>query len=290
VKQALVGVIARMEAGIDFAEDDVAPASSAAMAGEVRSGITALEPLLAGYAYGRLLREGMRVTIAGRPNVGKSSLFNALLAAERAIVTEIPGTTRDLVGETTSIGGIPVHLVDTAGVRETNDVVERIGVGRTLEAVGEADVVLFVVDASAGMTQEDCGVLARLGDCFRITVANKEDLGRRADARLCELEPWYVSAKHGTGIEDLKEAIVSALGGRVDVATEGVLTNARHHDALQRTVDALGAAESGLHAGTPDEMVLLDLYSALSALNELTGETTTEDILGEIFSTFCIGK
>jgi tRNA modification GTPase len=226
--------------------------------------------------------------IAGKPNVGKSSLFNRLVAADRAIVTDVPGTTRDVVSESGSLDGIPMQFFDTAGVRETVDQVERIGVSRTLEALSEADLALVVVDGASQSGEEDTRVRETVRGIPHLLIANKCDLGRSREVE--ELHPIWVSAKTGEGLDTLRAGIRNALGDRRPDVAESVLTSARQNEAVVRAVAALASGETALRSATPHEMVLLDLYAALSALNELTGETTTEDILGRIFSTFCIGK
>jgi tRNA modification GTPase len=286
-KSELVDVIAHLEAGIDFAEDDVEIPAAGPMAQRVSQVRMPLEKLQETYAFGRMLNVGIRVVIAGRPNVGKSSLFNRLVAAERAIVTEVPGTTRDVVSEAANIGGIPIMFFDTAGVRQTTDPVESIGVTRTLETLSEADLALFVVDGSTPLSEEDFRVGETVRDIPHLVVANKCDLGRVPDPNASVA----VSAKTGEGLDALRNAIRDFVGGgRGESVGESVLTSARQSEAVLRAIGALQAGETALRAGTPHEMALLDLYAGLSALNELTGETTTEDILGRIFSTFCIGK
>jgi tRNA modification GTPase len=289
VKEELVNLVAHLEAGIDFAEDDVDIPDAEGMAervGRMRSGLEALQET---YSYGRLLSAGVRVVIAGKPNVGKSSLFNRLVSADRAIVTDVPGTTRDVVSESGSLDGIPMQFFDTAGVRETLDRVEQIGVSRTMEALTEADLALVVLDGTSPIAAEDERVRETVRGLPHLVIANKCDLGRRAD--LEELRPIWLSAKTGEGLDALREAIRNALGDKHSEGFgESVLTSARQNEAVLRAIAALTAGEGALRNATPHEMVLLDLYAALAALNELTGEITTEDILGRIFSTFCIGK
>jgi tRNA modification GTPase len=250
-----------------------------------------LEKLQESYAYGKLLGAGARIVIAGKPNVGKSSLFNQLIAANRAIVTDIPGTTRDVLSESASLDGIPLRFFDTAGVRETHDLVESIGVARTLETLTDADLTLLVVDSSLPINDEDRGVRHKLQNVPHLVVANKADLMPHENAALEEWKPLRVSAKTGEGLTNLREAIRDFLGSsRAEAIAESVLTSARQSETVLRAIASLRTGESALVDGTPHEMVLLDLYAGLLTLNELTGEITTEDILGRIFSSFCIGK
>lgn len=288
IKEELIDLVAHLEAGIDFAEDDVDVPDADATADRVGRVRSALEALQETYSYGKLLSAGVRIVIAGKPNVGKSSLFNRLVAADRAIVTDVPGTTRDVVSESGSLDGIPMQFFDTAGVRETVDQVERIGVSRTLEALTEADLALVVVDGASQSGEEDTRVRETVRGIPHLLIANKCDLGRSKDVE--ELQPIWVSAKTGEGLDALRGAIRNALGDKRPDVAESVLTSARQNEAVVRAMAALASGEAALRGATPHEMVLLDLYAALSALNELTGETTTEDILGRIFSTFCIGK
>lgn len=291
VKQELVDVIAHLEAGIDFAEDDVEIPDNERIGGRLIRIRTGLETLQQSYAYGKLLRAGIRIVIAGKPNVGKSSLFNRLVASNRAIVTEIPGTTRDVLSEFAELDGIPLRFFDTAGIRETQDRVERIGVSRTLETLTEADLTLLVIDGSSALDAEDYRVRQEIERLPHRVVANKLDLAKSEDPEIQEWRPIWVSARTGDGIAVLQEAIREFLGSnRAQGIAETVLTSARQHETVARALASCRASEAALAAGTPHEMVLLDLYEALSALNELTGEITTEDILGRIFSSFCIGK
>ena len=291
LKDALIGLIAHLEAGIDFAEDDVELPDIQKSAQEIAALKSNLIELQKTYGYGRLLNTGVRIVIAGKPNVGKSSLFNRLVDADRAIVTDLPGTTRDIISETTSVDGIPIKIFDTAGVRETGDVVERIGVSRALQTVADADFILFMVDGSRPIDQDDRAAWERIREYPHLVVANKADLAAANDPELEKLKPIRVSARTGDGVDHLRQVIRAMLGDtRTEELAESILTTSRQNDAVLRAVANLDAAESALLARTPHEMVLLDLYQALACLNELTGETTTEDILGRIFSTFCIGK
>jgi tRNA modification GTPase len=290
-KELLVGLIAAMEAGIDFAEDDIDVMAAERIAetiAEVRGPLAELER---SFAYGRVVREGFRLAIVGRPNAGKSSLFNLLVERERAIVTATPGTTRDLVTETVAIGGIPVELVDTAGLREGMDEAERMGIAKSREAMAEADVVLLVVDSTVGLGEEDREVM----EGFPVIVVwSKGDLVgevRGSGFEVREMTEVRTSAVTGEGIAELREAILAAVGGRGGVVGEaGMLTNLRQHQAVMRALAGLDKARAAVGAGIPHEMVLLDLYAALEGLDALTGVTTNEDVLRLIFSKFCIGK
>jgi tRNA modification GTPase len=290
-KQALVQLIALLEAGIDFAEDDV----SMLPAEEIRTRIGAVEagllPLRSSFAFGKIVSSGLTIALVGRPNVGKSSVFNRLLREERAIVTEVPGTTRDLVAETTQIEGIPVRLMDTAGIRAAHDPVEQLGVDRSVEALADADQVLFVVDGSQPWTTMDAEVQARLETRTHLLVINKIDLDQQLDERSLDVRAkavCRVSARTGRGIDGLRNALFMEYGQLEGY--EGLVTNLRHEQLIQQTIDAVKMSLKSLDSNMPHEVILLDLHSALKRLNALTGETTIEEVLGTIFSTFCIGK
>ncbi len=289
-KQELVELIAALEAGIDFAEDDVSVLASAVILERIERVALPLRELAGSFAYGKLVHEGLTLAIVGRPNVGKSSLFNRLVERERAIVTAAPGTTRDLVSETVAIEGIPVRLVDTAGIRQALDEAESIGIRKSMEALADADLVLVVLDASQPAAPEDEELLRDIGSRPAIVVLNKVDLaGGAAAAR--PLGDGFIpaSALTGLGIDHVRARIVEIAGGGVQ-QDSGLLTNLRQQQAIQAALDGLAAAVRAVHSNTPHEMLLLDLYNALRALDELTGATAPDDILNLIFSTFCIGK
>jgi tRNA modification GTPase len=230
----------------------------------------------------------LRLVIAGKPNVGKSSLFNRLLGTERAIVTEMPGTTRDLLSETASIAGIPVRFCDTAGIRDAGDLVEGLGVERSLDALADADLVLVVLDGSRPFDSEDARVLALVKEISHLIVLNKSDLQQAGNGP--PAGAVRVSAKTGAGFEALGAAIEERFGRRSGGGPESILTNVRQHEAVGGAIEALERGARALGDGTPSEMALLDFYAALGELNSLTGEVVTEDILGRIFSRFCVGK
>jgi tRNA modification GTPase len=290
VKEQLVELIALLEAGIDFAEDDISVAPAAEILGRLDPVQQALASLAATFDYGKLVHSGMTLAIVGRPNVGKSSLFNRLLEQDRAIVTDLPGTTRDLVSEVAAIHGIPVKFVDTAGIRAGQDLVESLGIERSYQAMADADVTLVVVDLAAPVEPGDLALIERAqGQGRSILVGNKIDL-RPADLpREAALGRDFVpvSALTGEGIEALREAIVPLGSHEQD---SGFITSIRHAQLLRESREALRQARRAAEFGIPHEMLLLDLYAALRPLDAITGATTADDILNRIFSTFCIGK
>ncbi len=305
IKEQLVVLIAALEAGIDFAEDDIDTMPAEQIAASIGLMLPPLQTLLASFAHGRLLREGLRLAIVGKPNAGKSSLFNRLVERERAIVTATPGTTRDVIAERISLDGIPVELLDTAGLRDTEDEAERLGVARSREAMAEADAVLLVVDAAEQSTHEMDDAIGSESETSHIlqnrpviVVWNKTDLLSAPFATYVPRGTYSgnhwpninVSAVTGDGIPALRQAILALATGGVSARAGATLTNLRHHEAVARAHASLQQAKRATQAQTPHEMLLLDLYEALRALDELTGQTTADDILHRIFSTFCIGK
>ncbi len=294
VKQKLIELIATLEAGIDFAEDDVSVLPNSAILKRIGAVREPLGLLDASSAFGKIVHEGLTLAIVGRPNVGKSSLFNRLVERERAIVTATPGTTRDLVSETVAIGGIPIQLVDTAGIRQALDEAESIGIRKSMEALADADLVLVVLDASRPPSEEDDELLRQTENRPAIVVGNKCDLeilepdsGTHGHSRAY----IRVSALTGEGIGKLRAEILRNVGGETGGQAEaGFLTNVRHRGLVQDSLAALDAATGAVTGKVPHEMLLLDLYSALRPLDAITGDTTTDDILNLIFSTFCIGK
>jgi tRNA modification GTPase len=288
VKNQLIELIALLEAGIDFAEDDVPVASDAQILARLEPVERGVSELAASFAYGKLVHEGLNLAIVGRPNVGKSSLFNRLLEQERAIVTEIPGTTRDLVSETASLEGIPVRFVDTAGIRAARDRVETLGVERSFQAMADADLTLVVVDVSAPLEAADAELIERASEQGRrLVVANKCDLERRAEPPPGAL---LVSALTGENVAELRRRIIQAVAPGGIEQEAGFITSIRHERLLEEALAALEKARGAVEGRIPHEMLLLDLYGALQAIDGITGATTAEDILDRIFSTFCIGK
>ena len=292
IKKKLVDLVAVMEAGIDFAEDDVAVLPGREILSRIEEVGAQLEQLRASFAYGKIVHEGLTLAIVGRPNVGKSSLFNRLVERERAIVTATPGTTRDLVTETVALGGIPIRLVDTAGIRHATEEAESIGIRKSREALSEADLVLVVLDSTRGISAEDQELLDAA--CIRraIAVANKSDLAPDAALAIDGLTIFKTSAITGSGIADLRAAILEQVSGAAARGEHetGFLTNVRHQRLVEESLASLQAAAHAVKNNIPHEMIMLDLYGALRPLDAITGETTTDDILNLIFSSFCIGK
>jgi len=284
----LLELIALLEAGIDFAEDDISVAPAEEILRRIDPIARSVSELIASFAYGKLVHDGFTLAIVGRPNVGKSSLFNRLLEQDRAIVTEIPGTTRDLVSETASLEGIPVKFVDTAGIRQGQDKVESLGIERSYRAMADADLTVVVVDLSVPLATEDLDLMQRAREQGKfVIVGNKSDL--RPIAGPSEALP--VSALTGEGVADLKRRLVDTIAPRGRIEQEGgFLTNLRHEQLMKEAREALEQARNATALGIPHEMILLDLYAALRPIDAVTGATTADDILNRIFSTFCIGK
>ncbi len=291
-KEKLVEVIVLLESALEFVEDDLPATSVSAVEETLVSVIKGVDKLSGSFSAGRLLQDGARVTIAGRPNVGKSSLFNSLIEHERAIVTEIPGTTRDTLSEVIDLDGIPVILTDTAGLRQTTDGIETLGIERTQRAVGDADIVLVVLDGAAEVGPSDIELLDQTANTRRLVVLNKCDLPSFKAASGCLGVPQTinVSARTGEGLDALRAALLESLNS-AGIEHEGLMiTNVRHYDLLCRTKRELELGLAGFRERHSEELVLVPLHNALKYLGQITGETTTEDILSEIFATFCIGK
>jgi len=300
LKQSLVDLIALLEAGIDFAEDDLDVTPQNEIARRIDALAPPLATLEASFSRGRIVHDGLSLAIVGRPNVGKSSLFNRLVERDRAIVTAAPGTTRDTVSERISLGGIPIELVDTAGLRENArekvlDEAEQIGMRRSREALADADLVLVVLDAAQPVTDDERALVAAVEGRPALVVVNKCDLlGSDSSqpvtpAEVAGVPAVATSALTGEGLPELRERILSlATGGAAPES--GLLTNIRQHQAIATALAALADAAKANANSIPHEMILLDLYRSLWALDSLTGQTTPDDILNTIFSRFCIGK
>lgn len=290
-KQKLVELIALLEAGIDFAEDDVEITPGQEIVTRIDTINSELQAIAGSFEHGRLVHSGLRLAIVGRPNVGKSSLFNRLLERERAIVTAQPGTTRDLVSDRLSLGGIPVELVDTAGLREAKNEAEAIGIRKSREMLADADVVMVILDASVPLRGDERELIASLAGRRALVVRNKSDLNDGAEvAPDLPLPSVTTSALTGDGIQALRDALAEFVRNPAGETESGVLTSLRHFEAVSGAIASLSTARDAVGQKIPHEMLLLDLYAGLRNLDSLTGETTADDILNQIFSTFCIGK
>jgi tRNA modification GTPase len=292
LRDDLMTTLAHIEAHIDFPDEDIAPDTRAKLLTRLESGIAFVDELLRTADEGQLLRRGIRAAIVGRPNAGKSSLLNQLLGRDRAIVSPIPGTTRDTIEETANIRGIPVVFVDTAGLHEARDEIEVEGIRRSHETLAQAELILHVLDASEPPTTGDERYLTELAARKRIIVRNKIDLPAAlkwpagAEAPVID-----VSCLTGAGIENLKDAIKEQVwSGEVSTEMLQVMINSRHQDALRRARAALVSSRDGLRADQTLEVVAMELRIAVNAVGEIVGKTTTEDLLDSIFSQFCIGK
>ena len=290
VRAELVEVLAYLEATIDFEEDEIPERD---ISEPLKRAQEKIEALLASAHQGIIYRQGVRVAIVGRPNVGKSSLLNALLKTSRAIVAPIPGTTRDTVEESCNLQGVPISLIDTAGIAEGKDLVERLGVERSREALQRADLTLMVVDGSEPLQEEDQEIASLLNEKPSLLVINKNDLPQLAsiDGLLPQVLYLSVSALTGEGLGELEEAILDTIfSGRVVASDAPLVTNPRHKQALQSALEHLLNVEGARKEALPADFLAIDLHGAVNALGEITGETATEDLLQLIFSEFCIGK
>jgi len=298
-RRKLIGLIAHIEAVIEYPEEDIEEITGE----EIRNSIIEIRDELGkiaqGFTKGRLLREGLTVAIIGKPNAGKSSLLNALAGSSRAIVTDIPGTTRDIIEEYVNIRGIPVRFLDTAGIRATDDPVEAIGVERARVAAKEAELVIMVLDAQTGITDEDMEVMKTTLNKKAIVMINKMDV---ADDYIVEAMKEQVTASgnmpvvvasvaDGTGMDDLADRIEElALGGEISANNEILLTNARHMQLIEDAIAGLDSAEDAFTGRMPLDLVTIDIRDAAEALGQITGESVSEDVVNEIFSRFCLGK
>lgn len=300
LKDELLDVIVVLESALEFVEDDLPDVQAENVKARLRSIADETGRMADTFRTGHLIREGLKIALVGRPNVGKSSLFNALLGSDRAIVTEIPGTTRDQLHERFSIGDIPISLIDTAGLRETTDTVESIGVERSRALMADADVVVVMLDASARITPEDEEILDSVRELNYLVAINKIDKTPSLDidrliagehSKFAALRPRIVplSAKTGEGLDDLKRTIIDPFSPE-ETASGFLVTDARHHDLLTRTTAEIELSLEQLDHKMSEEIVLVGLHNAMKYLGQITGETTTEDMLTRIFSTFCIGK
>ena len=296
VKETLIDIIVNMESAIEFVEEELPVASREKILGQLEELRNQLRKWIDSYKTGRIIKEGFSLAIIGRPNVGKSSVFNALLSQQRSIVTEVPGTTRDLVSESTDLGGVPVRLLDTAGIHTSMDRMEQFGMERSYEAIADTDAIIFVLDTSEPVSRQDLAIKQKLENLFCISVFNKSDLPScwSSEEKISFADQWpsmTVSAKTGFGIKELREKVLNWIIGPDGIREEGFLiTNLRHCHNLEAAEDDLAQAAAALQAGASEEFVLVDLHRGMKKLGEITGETHVEELLDEIFSRFCVGK
>lgn len=292
-REAVLELVAFIQADLDYPEDDIERLTDAELASRVQAVAGDLEALIASAERGRITRDGIKMVIAGKPNVGKSSLLNALLGRDRAIVTDIAGTTRDVVTEHLTIGGVPVEILDTAGIRETADTIEAIGVERAKAASQEADLVLYVVDASRGLDSDDDAFLSALSGKACLLVVNKSDLnGEMAVPEAFSDKHVRISAKAVVGIEALEKAILGVIlhDKIVGSGDTAVVSNARHIALLERCAADLASFLDGLAMDMSKDILVIDLQNAWENLGLITGDTASEDLIDTIFSKFCLGK
>lgn len=290
IKDELLDVIVILESSIEFVEDDLPDYQFESIKNRLSDISSKLEKFASTFKAGNLLREGLKVALVGRPNVGKSSLFNALIGDERAIVTEIAGTTRDQLHEKVSIKGVPVSLIDTAGVRETSDTVEIIGVERAKRIMGDSDLVIAIFDGSEFLTSEDEKILSLAKGLTSVIAVNKSDITQKKLNLNESSEIVHISAKTGEGLDILREKILLPFASQEFENSGFLVSDARHHDLLLRSISEINDSLQSLSDKISEEIVLVGLHNSLRYLGEITGETTTEDMLTRIFSTFCIGK
>lgn len=296
IMNILISILAHIEASIDFPEHDIEELTIENVKNNILIAKDNIKELLNTYDEGKIQREGLSTAIVGRPNVGKSSLLNVLLKENRAIVTDIPGTTRDIIEEYLNLGGILIKLIDTAGLRETEDVVEKIGVERTKEAIDKADLIIFVIDVSEKLTKEDWDIISLTKGKKVIVVGNKIDLG--INANLDEIQRIFgknsivkMSIKEYKGIKEIEKAIVDIVySGSVKSKNTSLISNVRHKFLLEKAEDSLEKAQEAIETGIPVDLISVDIRDAWRYLGEITGDTVEEDIVTEIFSRFCIGK
>ncbi len=290
IKDELLDIIVLLESALEFVEDDLPEYQVDGAKAKLARISEELEKFAATFKAGKLLREGLKVALVGRPNVGKSSLFNALLGHDRAIVTEIAGTTRDQLHEKLTINDIPISLIDTAGLRETSDTVESLGVERSKRTIADADLVVVMLDGSQALTAEDREILSSVRDLNHLIAINKNDLEQSENNLNEHSRTVHISAKTGENLDELKNSIVEPFSNS-EIDNSGFLvSDARHHDLLVRASSEISDAIVAFEQKRSEEIILIGLHNSLRFLGQITGETTTEDMLTRIFSTFCIGK
>jgi tRNA modification GTPase len=296
VREKLISLIADIEVTIDYPELELDDITKKGMIVDISDILDIISNTVKGFDRGRIIREGITAAIAGKPNVGKSSLLNELTGKERSIVTDIPGTTRDIIEEYVNIRGIPVLLVDTAGIRSTGDYIEGLGVASAKKKVSDADLVLVMLDAGKELEKEDFEILEMTKGKKRLVILNKTDISSvekmdKIEKSLTGLHPIRMSVKEGTGMSKLEEEIEKAfISGEVKVYNEILLTNTRHKSLLDKAIDSLENAKYSMETGVPEDICIVDIKAAADSIGYITGESVTSDVIDEIFSRFCIGK
>lgn len=292
IRQEILESLAQVEVNIDYPEyDDVETMTSQMLLEKTAHFEQLLETLLATAKRGKILREGLRTAIIGRPNVGKSSLLNQLLREEKAIVTDIAGTTRDVITEFANIGGVPLELIDTAGIRETEDVVEKIGVERSQKALEEADLVLLVLDASSPLTPKDLELLELSSATNRIILLNKTDLPEKIEIEKLPEDFIRISALKNENLDAVEKQIRALFfSGEIEAKDATTLSNARHIGLVEQALDALKEANRGLAMGLPVDLIQVDITRCWQLLGEITGEAAPDELITQLFSQFCLGK
>jgi len=296
LQNILLGMLAHVEASIDFPEDDVEDLTYGNLQDQGNQVLDKMNMLLSTVYTGRILREGLKTVILGKPNVGKSSLLNAILRENRAIVTDIPGTTRDVIEEYVNIKGVPLKIIDTAGIRETEDIVERLGVDKAKELLSQADLVISVFDTSKELSREDFDIFDLIKDKKTIVLLNKSDLPSRTDEEvilkyLPNKRIINTSITNNEGVDRLEETLEEMfLSSEVQISDSTIITNVRHRDQLMKAKDNIDDALNSLASGLPLDCIEVDIKNCWENLGEITGDTVGEDIIDKIFSEFCIGK
>jgi tRNA modification GTPase len=296
IRKRILSLSAHLQAAVDFPEEEIEELKEENVEKELKDILFKIEGMLSTADIGKIVRDGLNTVIIGRPNVGKSSLLNAMVREKRAIVTEIPGTTRDIIEEYINIKGIPLKVIDTAGIRDTNDIIEKIGVKKSKELINNAELIILILDGSEEITENDRNIISLVKEKNTIVLINKTDLNVVIDYDYIEnifkenivLE---VSVKEGTGLEDLENAIYDMFySGKVKINNDYLITNIRHKELLIRTGEEINQALTSLNEGMPMDMITIDLNNAIQSMGEILGLTVSEEIIDRIFRDFCLGK
>ncbi|AEV70647.1 tRNA uridine-5-carboxymethylaminomethyl(34) synthesis GTPase MnmE [Acetivibrio clariflavus] len=295
-RKKLIEVLAHIEVTVDYPEHDIEEITGEKVYSEIKDIREKLNNIIKGFEKGRIIREGVNAVIVGRPNVGKSSLLNELTGKNRAIVTDIPGTTRDIIEEYINLNGVPVRIIDTAGIRETDDLVEKIGVEKTNKELESADLIIMMIDSYKGIEKEDTEILDKVKDKKVIVILNKIDLAN--EEKLAEIESKIedkkvirMSLKQGIGTDELADAVVELfVKGEVILNNEVIITNVRHKNLIDKAIESIDYAINAYKSGMPLDMITIDIVNSAQYLGEITGESVSEDVMNEIFSRFCLGK